>query len=49
MQQIAQLEDNKTIFIIAHRLSTLKQCDHIIRINSDFTIEKLRFHQINSN
>lgn len=47
MQQIAQLEDNKTIFIIAHRLSTLKQCDYIIRINSDYTIDKLKFNQIN--
>ena len=46
MQQIALLKDNQTIFIIAHRLTTLKQCDFIIRINTDHTIEKLKFNQI---
>jgi ATP-binding cassette, subfamily B, bacterial PglK len=46
MQQIAQLKDNQTIFIIAHRLTTLKQCDYIIRLNTDLTIERLNFNQI---
>jgi ABC-type bacteriocin/lantibiotic exporter with double-glycine peptidase domain len=46
MQQIAQLKSNKTIIIIAHRLTTLKQCDSIIRINTDHTIERLNFDQI---
>jgi ATP-binding cassette, subfamily B, bacterial PglK len=49
MQQIAQLKDNKTIFIIAHRLTTLKQCDNIIRINSDYTYEQVDFKQIEFN
>jgi ATP-binding cassette, subfamily B, bacterial PglK len=49
VQQIAQLEDDQTIFIIAHRLTTLKQCDSIIRINTDFTIEQVNFNQIKFN
>jgi ATP-binding cassette, subfamily B, bacterial PglK len=49
MQQIAQLKDNQTIFIIAHRLTTLKQCDSIIKINTDYTIEKLNYDQIELN
>jgi ATP-binding cassette, subfamily B, bacterial PglK len=49
MQQISQLKGNRTIFIIAHRLTTLKQCDSIIKINSDYTIEKLSFNQIETN
>jgi len=46
MQQIAQLKDNQTIFIIAHRLTTLKQCDSIIRINTDYTIEQMNYTQL---
>jgi ABC-type bacteriocin/lantibiotic exporter with double-glycine peptidase domain len=49
MEQIAQLNNNKTIFIIAHRLTTLKQCDTIIRINTDYRVEKLNFNQIRVN
>jgi ATP-binding cassette, subfamily B, bacterial PglK len=46
MQQINKLKENQTIFIIAHRLTTLKQCDRIIRINTDHTIEQLNYNQI---
>ncbi len=46
MQQIEQLKGNRTIFIIAHRHATLKQCDSIVRINADYTIEKVNFNQI---
>ena len=46
MQQIEQLKSNQTIFIIAHRLTTLKQCDRIIRINTDYTIEQVNYNQI---
>jgi ATP-binding cassette, subfamily B, bacterial PglK len=48
MQQIEQLKVNQTIFIIAHRLTTLKQCDRIIRINTDYTIEQVDYKQIES-
>ena len=46
MQQIAQLNSSQTVFIIAHRLTTLKQCDSIVRINSDYTIDKVNYSQI---
>jgi len=49
MQQIAKLKGSQTIFIIAHRLTTLKQCDRIIRINTDYTIEQVNYNQIESN
>jgi len=46
MQQISRTKHDQTIFIIAHRLSTLKQCDSIYRINSDYTVEKVGFDQL---
>ena len=46
MQQISQLKGKQTIFIIAHRLTTLAQCDCIIRINTDYTVEKVNYSQI---
>ena len=49
MQQIAKLKDNQTVFIIAHRLTPLEQCDSIIRINADYTIEQVNFNQIEFN
>jgi len=49
MEQIEQFKDVKTIFIIAHRLTTLKQCDSIIRINKDYIIERIDFNQIELN
>mgnify|MGYP000049951192 FL=1 len=49
MEQIEQFKDVKTIFIIAHRLTTLKQCDSIIRINKDYIIERIDFNQIEHN
>jgi ATP-binding cassette, subfamily B, bacterial PglK len=46
MQQVAQLKDEQTVFIIAHRLTTLKQCDKIIRMNMDHTIEQVEYSKI---
>jgi ATP-binding cassette, subfamily B, bacterial PglK len=46
MQQISQLKGEKTIFIIAHRLTTLKQCDRIIRINTNYTIEQVNYNEL---
>jgi ATP-binding cassette, subfamily B, bacterial PglK len=46
MQQIAQLKDKQTVFIVAHRLTTLKQCDKIIRMNIDHTIEQVEYNKI---
>jgi ATP-binding cassette, subfamily B, bacterial PglK len=46
MQQIAQLKDNQTIFLIAHRFTTLKQCDRIFKINTDHIINKVSYNDI---
>ena len=46
MEQIAQLKDDQTIFIVAHRLTTLKQCDRIIRINTNYTIEQVTYNEL---
>ena len=46
MKQISQLKDHHTIFIIAHRITTLKQCDNIIKLNADYTIDRVNFDQI---
>ena len=46
MQEIEQLKDNKTVFIVAHRITTLKNCDRIIRINKNHTIDILDYNQI---
>ena len=46
MKEISKFEDNKTIFIIAHRITTLKQCDSIFRINTDYTIDRVNYSQI---
>lgn len=46
MKQISELSDDQTIFIIAHRLSTLKQCDRIMRLNADHTIEQVDYNHL---
>ena len=46
MQEIEQLKDNKTVFIVAHRITTLKNCDRIIRINKNHTIDILDYNQL---
>ena len=39
MKAINKLDSNLTIIIIAHRLTTLKGCDQIVKINENNTIE----------
>ena len=33
MESINQLKNNRTIIIIAHRLTTIKNCDHVFRVS----------------
>jgi len=37
-----------TIFIIAHRLSTLKECDMIIKLNQEYEVQVLNYKDIAS-
>jgi ATP-binding cassette subfamily B protein len=46
MKQISQMNKNHTMFFIAHRLTTLKQCDTIYRINKNFTIDKVSYQDL---
>jgi ATP-binding cassette, subfamily B, bacterial PglK len=46
MQQISKLKDEQTVFIIAHRLTTLNQCDKIVRVNLDRTVELVSYKQM---
>jgi ABC-type multidrug transport system fused ATPase/permease subunit len=46
MQEIDRLKEDKTVFIVAHRVTTLKNCDRIIRINKDHSIEILDYNQL---
>ena len=46
MKQIGQMNKNQTMFFIAHRLTTLKQCDTILRINKDFTVDEIRYQDL---
>ena len=40
MNMIDELSDTKTIIIIAHRLSTLRKCTHIIDLESQVPFSK---------
>lgn len=46
MKQIGQMNKSQTMFFIAHRLTTLKQCDTILRMNEDFTIDEIRYEDL---
>tara|TARA_B100001250_G_scaffold88365_1_gene73149 strand:+ start:10969 stop:12714 length:1746 start_codon:yes stop_codon:yes gene_type:complete len=46
MKQIGQMNKKQTMFFIAHRLTTLKHCDTILRINEDFTIDEIRYEDL---
>ncbi len=46
MDAISALKGKKTIFIVAHRISTLKCCDKIIKIANGKIIEELNPNQI---
>ncbi len=46
VKHISQMNKGKTIFFIAHRLTTLKNCDTILSINNDFTIDEVRYEDL---
>ena len=46
MEGIEQLADNLTILIVAHRLSTLKRCDKIFRMDKGEVVEEGVYEEI---
>jgi ATP-binding cassette subfamily B protein len=46
MQEIYNLDKNITIFIVAHRLSTLKNCNHFFEVGNKRIIEHSSFDEI---
>ena len=39
MKEVSELKRDLTVLIIAHRLSTLKKCDRIIRLNNNGSVD----------
>ena len=46
MNSINSLKNNVTMFIVAHRTSTLKQCDKIIKIENGNIQKILNYNEI---
>lgn len=49
MQSIAQLGDNVTVLIIAHRLSTLRMCDQIVELKNGSVYRQGNYQEIIGN
>jgi ATP-binding cassette subfamily B protein len=46
MDAIRQLHEQMTVLIIAHRISTLRNCDWILQLGSDGEVRKLRYEAL---
>ena len=46
MHTINNLSQNITMFIVAHRLTTLKKCDFIVKLDSGEVIGTYDYNQI---
>jgi ABC-type bacteriocin/lantibiotic exporter with double-glycine peptidase domain len=49
MKSINDLDNNITIFIVAHRLTTLKMCNKIIELENGYIKNNLTYNQLNIN
>jgi ABC-type multidrug transport system fused ATPase/permease subunit len=46
MQAIKELDNELTVLIIAHRITTLKDCDKVVKLGKNNTVEILNYEQI---
>ena len=46
MDSIENFDAELTVVIIAHRITTLKSCDMIIKLNSDYTMQILSYEEL---
>lgn len=46
MKKIDELSDAKTMFIVAHRWTTLRGCDRIIKVEDDGGISELKYEEL---
>ena len=46
MKSIENMDDDITVLIIAHRLTTLKNCDKIIKFEKDFSYKTLTYDEL---
>ena len=46
MKSIENMDDDITVLIIAHRLTTLKNCDMIIKFEKDFSYKNLTYDEL---
>ena len=48
MEKLAQFFKNKTVIVVAHRLSTVKNADQIIVLNKGIITEQGTHHELTS-
>ena len=46
MDSIESFDEELTVVIIAHRITTLKSCDMIIKLGSDYTMQTLSYEEL---
>lgn len=46
MESIESFDEELTVVIIAHRITTLKSCDMIIKLGSDYTMQILSYEEL---
>ena len=46
MDSIESFDEELTVVIIAHRITTLKSCDMIIKLGSNYTMQILSFEEL---
>jgi len=49
MESLKKISNNKTMLIIAHRISTVKDCDHIILMEKGNVIAEGKYDELSKN